>query len=120
MDHGEVSPYADDGTLITPLTTGEFAAPLGSGDKLVQAYNFRLCTTENRSNKVPWPKPANYNRSDWELLFKYLLWEILVKQSAQKSLFRIYSPYRHANCIIIAHFPIESHPEQGQFAENRP
>ena len=52
MDHGEVSPYANDGTLITPLTTGEFAAPLGSGDKLVQAYNFRLCTTENRSNQV--------------------------------------------------------------------
>ena len=44
--------YAFDGTLITPLTTGEFAAQLGSGDKLVQAYNFRLCTTENRSNQV--------------------------------------------------------------------
>jgi hypothetical protein len=24
---------------------------------------------------------------------------------------------RTANCIIIAQFPIENHPEQGQFAE---
>lgn len=31
-----VSPYSEDGTLITPLTTGEFAAPRGSDDKLVQ------------------------------------------------------------------------------------
>ena len=23
------------------------------------------------SNMVPWPKPANYNRSDWKLLLKY-------------------------------------------------
>lgn len=36
MDYGMVSPYSEDGTLITPLTTGEFAAPRGSDDKLVQ------------------------------------------------------------------------------------
>ena len=59
MDHGEVSPYADDGTLITPLITDAFAAPKGSGDKFVQAYCFRLCTTQNKSNMVPWPKPTN-------------------------------------------------------------
>eukprot|EP01047_Picozoa_sp_COSAG01_P125361 COSAG01_NODE_54402_length_332_cov_0.802575_1_plen_105_part_10 len=38
---------------------------------LVQAYNFRLCTTQNKSNMVPWPRPPRYNRSDWALLLKY-------------------------------------------------
>lgn len=73
MDHGEFSPYAQDGTLITDggLITDEFAAPKGSGDTMVQGYNFRLCTTQDKSNMVPWPKPAKYNRSEWTLLFKY-------------------------------------------------
>lgn len=48
MDYGEFSPYAEDGTLITPLNTDEFAAPKGSGDAFVQGYNFRLCTTQNK------------------------------------------------------------------------
>lgn len=30
---------------------------------------FRLCVTTNKSNAVPFPKPANYNRADWNLLF---------------------------------------------------
>ena len=33
-------------------------------------YNFRLCVTLNATNQVPFPKPNNYNRSDWALLFK--------------------------------------------------
>ncbi len=48
MDYGKFSPYTQDGTLITPLITDEFAAPKGSADKFVQAYNFRLCTTQNK------------------------------------------------------------------------
>lgn len=29
----------------------------------------RLCVSNNRSNSVPFPKPAKYDRSDWNLLF---------------------------------------------------
>ena len=36
----------------------------------MQGYNFRLCVTANKSNAVPFPKPHNYNRSDWKLLLK--------------------------------------------------
>ena len=75
MDWAPVSPYelGPDGgaTLLFPLVTEEFAAPLGSADDKVQGYNFRLCVTKNTSNMVPFPKPAGYNRSDWRLLFKY-------------------------------------------------
>jgi hypothetical protein len=53
-----------------PLTTELLAAPLGSGDNKVQGYNYRLCVTQNASNMVPFPKPANYNTSEWELLRK--------------------------------------------------
>ena len=70
QDFGEFSPYDEKGDLIGLLTTGEFVDKKGSGDRWVQSYNFRLCTTQNQT-MVPFPKPARYNRSDWALLIKY-------------------------------------------------
>lgn len=40
----------------------------GSGDKLIQAYNFRLCLTDNPDNKRDFEKPENYNPDMYELL----------------------------------------------------
>ena len=45
---------------------------VGEGDQLVQAYNFRLCVTKNASNRVPWPRPANYSSANYELLIRYI------------------------------------------------
>jgi hypothetical protein len=44
----------------------------GTGDRKVQAYNFRLCMTRVAANRVPWPKPANYDPARYELLVRYL------------------------------------------------
>lgn len=40
----------------------------GSGDKLIQAYNFRLCLTDDPQNKRPFERPKNYNPEMYELL----------------------------------------------------
>ena len=40
----------------------------GSGDKLVQAYNFRLCLTDKKENQRPFEKPEGYNPAHYELL----------------------------------------------------
>jgi virulence-associated protein VagC len=45
---------------------------LGKGDKLVQAYNFRLCLTDNPKNLVPITKPDNYDPSQYELLIRLM------------------------------------------------
>lgn len=42
--------------------------PIGSADKRVQSYNFRLCLTQNKSNLRPFPGPSNFSSSEWELL----------------------------------------------------
>lgn len=42
--------------------------PKRSGDKLVQAYNFRLCLTTNKNNMVPFERPASYDSTQFELL----------------------------------------------------
>ena len=41
-----------------------------SGDKRVQAYNYRMCTTDAPDNHIPWPKPANYDEKQFELALR--------------------------------------------------
>jgi hypothetical protein len=33
----------------------------GAADKRIQAYNFRVIATNVPDNRIPWPKPANYD-----------------------------------------------------------
>jgi len=51
---------------VTPMPTGKD----GDGDHRIQAYNFRLCTTDKPENRRPWPKPDGYDESQFELLFR--------------------------------------------------
>jgi hypothetical protein len=44
----------------------------GSGDHTVQAYNFRLCMTQDPANRRAWEKPEGYDEADFELLARYL------------------------------------------------
>ncbi|MBM3811616.1 MAG: FAD-dependent oxidoreductase [Acidimicrobiia bacterium] len=45
---------------------------LGAADKKVQAYNFRMCLSDNPANQIAYPKPANYDPKRWELLLRYI------------------------------------------------
>lgn len=50
----------------------------GTGDKSVQAYNFRICLTNQPENRIPIPEPAGYNPTDYEILARYIqagVWE---------------------------------------------
>lgn len=43
----------------------------GTGDGLIQAYNFRLCMTRRPELAVPFPMPADYDERKYELLARY-------------------------------------------------
>lgn len=45
---------------------------MGEGDSLIQAYNFRLCLTKDDKNKIPFPKPKEYDPEKYELLRRYI------------------------------------------------
>lgn len=45
-------------------------SPTGKGDKLVQAYNFRICLTDSVENMVPITKPKDYDPKKYELLVR--------------------------------------------------
>lgn len=42
----------------------------GTGDNLVQSYNFRICLTDSLQNMIPIEKPEGYNPSRYELLVR--------------------------------------------------
>lgn len=37
----------------------------GEGDDTIQAYNFRLCLTDQPGNRVPIPRPESYDRTEY-------------------------------------------------------
>jgi len=70
-----VDPYVVEGEPASGLLPGIDPEPLepeGTGDKRVQAYNFRLCLTESAENRIPFPKPRGYDRRQYALLSRYL------------------------------------------------
>ena len=67
----QISPYiipGDSTSGVLPKIATEPPGEQGSGDKRVQAYNYRLCTTNAEGNVVPFEKPENYDPADYELL----------------------------------------------------
>lgn len=44
----------------------------GAGNKKVQAYNFRVCLTDEPSNRIPITRPKNYDSTHYELLLRLL------------------------------------------------
>jgi FAD dependent oxidoreductase len=66
-----MSPYDTQHHLLPEVDAGPLA-PAGSGDKKVQAYNFRLILTNDAANRLPFPKPDGYDRARFALLEQYL------------------------------------------------
>ncbi len=68
-----VDPYVKPGDKSSGVLPGINVNGPGeefSGDSKVQAYNFRMCTTDVPENRRPWPKPANYDPLWFELLLR--------------------------------------------------
>ncbi|MEE2639793.1 MAG: FAD-dependent oxidoreductase [Planctomycetota bacterium] len=70
-----VSAYVQPGDPASGLLPRIHADPPGkdgTGDHRVQAYNYRMCLTREPRNRVPFPKPDNYDPLNYELLARYL------------------------------------------------
>jgi hypothetical protein len=71
----QISPYRianDPASGLLPLVSSEKPGPRGQGDQRVQAYCFRMCMSRDPANRVPFPKPANYDPARYELLLRVL------------------------------------------------
>ena len=72
---GKVDPFVIKGDPTSGLLariSKEAPGAEGSGDSKMQAYNFRLCLTQVEENRLPFPKPEQYDPSEYELLLRTL------------------------------------------------
>lgn len=69
----DVDAYVTPGDPSSGLLPGVLDEPyeLGAGDDCVQAYNFRLCLTDDPEKRIPFSEPEGYRREDYELLVRY-------------------------------------------------
>jgi len=66
-----ISPYviADDPSSgLLPEISSNPPGQNGEGDKLIQAYNYRMALSRHPENLVPFAKPENYDPAQYELL----------------------------------------------------
>ena len=78
----KVDPYRVPGkpeSGLIPTIQDEPLGEPGMGDRNIQAFCFRLCLTQERENQIPIEKPAGFERSLYEVYFRYvraggLLW----------------------------------------------
>ncbi|WP_246197635.1 FAD-dependent oxidoreductase [Chitinophaga agrisoli] len=70
-----IDPYKEPGKPASGLLWGISAQPLadhGSGDKKVQAYNYRICLTDDPANRIPITRPDNYDSTQFELVLRVM------------------------------------------------
>ena len=68
-----ISPYKikdDPSSGLLPYISAEPPGEFGAADKKIQAYCFRMCMTYHPENSVAFPKPDNYDASNYELLLR--------------------------------------------------
>lgn len=71
----DVSPYivADDPSSgLLPGIEPRAPERTGTGDRRVQAHNFRLILTQDPANRLPFPKPDGYDPQEYVLTGRYL------------------------------------------------
>ncbi|MBI1336240.1 MAG: FAD-dependent oxidoreductase [Phycisphaera sp.] len=68
-----IDPYnviGDPASGLLPGVNPDMGGRVGDGDKLLQAYCYRMVLTDIPANRVPIPKPEGYNVADYEILFR--------------------------------------------------
>lgn len=69
----KVDPYQKPGDPASGLLFGIEKGPYpedGADDHRVQAYCYRMCMSNVPANRVPFPKPADYDEAKYELLLR--------------------------------------------------
>ncbi len=69
----DISPYkipGDPSSGVLPRISTENPGVKGEGDDKVQAYCFRMCLSNHPDNHIPFPRPADYDSTQYELLVR--------------------------------------------------
>jgi hypothetical protein len=100
----DISPYKIPGepdSGVLPLISTEDPGEYGEGDHRIQAYCFRLCMTNHPENRIPFPKPENYDPARYELLSR-------VFHTGRRDHFEKFDPLPNKKTDTNNHGPVSS------------
>lgn len=66
-----VPAYDEQGKLLTEIQKAP-RGKLGAEDRKIQAYNFRMILTDRPEDRIPFPKPPDYDPARFRLLERFL------------------------------------------------
>lgn len=99
-----ISPYVtpgDPSSGILPNVSPDPPGEYGQADHRVQAYCFRMCLTNNPSNRIPFPKPEGYDPKQYEILRRVL-------KAGWRELFDKYDPIPNLKTDTNNHGPFST------------
>jgi hypothetical protein len=79
----DLSPYDAKGNLLPEIDRGPRGAS-GAADQKVQAYNYRLCFSDDPANQTPFARPEGYSPARYELLARLLRARWQAEEAAPK------------------------------------
>jgi len=100
----KISPYkipGDPSSGVLPRISTEPPGKYGLADKKIQAYCFRTCMTNYAPNRVTFPKPAQYDSTQYELLLR-------VFESGRRDWFQKFDPIPNRKTDTNNHGPFSS------------
>ncbi len=100
----DISPYVvpgDPSSGPLPKVSGENPGERHSGDDKIQAYCFRMCMTDHPENRIPFPKPEDYDSLNYELLARVL-------ETGRKDWFEKFDPIPNHKTDTNNHGPFSS------------
>ena len=101
-DH--IDPYlvpGDPGSGVLPLISPDPPGKKGDADGRLQAYCFRMCLTNEPDNRIPFPKPDQYDPAKYELLRRVL-------EAGWRQLFNKYDPIPNLKTDTNNHGPVST------------
>lgn len=92
----KIDPYVipgDPTSGIIPRVSADDPGINGEGDHRVQAYCYRTCLTKVKANQVPFPRPVDYDSTQYEVLVRLF-------EAGYRDIFRKYDPIPNAKTDV--------------------
>jgi hypothetical protein len=107
-----IDPYVvpgDPSSGILPyLLRNEPLGESGAADQRVQSYNYRVCLTDEASNRLPLAPPDNYEAANYELLARWIEARLAAGQKLTLRSFLKYDPLQNRKFDFNNRWPIST------------
>jgi hypothetical protein len=94
--------------ILPYLLRDEPLGELGTADKRVQSYNYRVCLTDVPENRLPIAPPEDYDAAQYELLARWIEARLAAGQKLTLSSFLKYDPLQNGKFDFNNRWPIST------------